>query len=280
MTMPEQESAHDAVGAYALGILDDADASAFEDHLAGCETCAAHLDEFSGMEPMLALLAEAPVPAVAPAPPVPPPGLVALAEARPAAAPAGLPPVATAVTPGPGLLDGLLDEVAAKRAARRRRGMYLVAAAAALIIGGPLAVVAVSGGDGDGDRRSHAHTGSPAKDAFFNDMEDKSAATDTATRVRATVGTEKKGWGTHAVLELRNVKGPLKCSLIAVSRGGEEEVVTSWAVPTWGYGIEGSPRAVSRDPLYVHGGTAMSRADIDRFEVRTSDGKKLVEVDA
>lgn len=63
MTMYEQESVHDAVGAYVLGILDDADASAFEAHLAGCDICATHLEEFSGMEPMLAMLAEAPAPA-------------------------------------------------------------------------------------------------------------------------------------------------------------------------------------------------------------------------
>ncbi|MCF3965355.1 anti-sigma factor family protein, partial [Streptomyces fuscigenes] len=51
---------HDAVGAYVLGVLDEADATAFEEHLAGCELCAARLEEFSGMEPMLALLADGP----------------------------------------------------------------------------------------------------------------------------------------------------------------------------------------------------------------------------
>ncbi|MCA1220415.1 anti-sigma factor family protein, partial [Streptomyces sp. 8L] len=56
----EEGTMHDAVGAYALGVLDDADATAFEEHLAGCELCAARLDEFSGMEPLLALLADGP----------------------------------------------------------------------------------------------------------------------------------------------------------------------------------------------------------------------------
>lgn len=56
---------HDAAGAYVLGILDDTEASAFEEHLAGCPLCAAHLDEFAGMESMLAMLAEA-APAAAP----------------------------------------------------------------------------------------------------------------------------------------------------------------------------------------------------------------------
>ena len=53
-------SEHETVGAYALGILDDAEATAFEAHLAGCEWCAQQLDELAGMEPMLAALADLP----------------------------------------------------------------------------------------------------------------------------------------------------------------------------------------------------------------------------
>lgn len=66
---------HDAAGAYVLGILDETEASAFEEHLAGCALCAAHLDEFAYMEPMLAMLAEAPaaVPGARPVPHVPEP---------------------------------------------------------------------------------------------------------------------------------------------------------------------------------------------------------------
>ncbi len=111
-------------------------------------------------------------------------------------------------------------------------------------------------------------------------MEEKIAATDAVTEVSAAVGMEKKGWGTHTVLELKNVKGPLKCSLIAVSKDGEEETVTSWAVPAWGYGIPDSTHKAAKNPLYVHGGAAMNRSEIDRFEVRTFDGQRLVEVEA
>ncbi|GLF93446.1 zf-HC2 domain-containing protein [Streptomyces yaizuensis] len=276
MTMPEQESVHDAVGAYALGVLDDADASAFEEHLAGCDICAAHLDEFAGMEPMLAMLAEVPPPAATPGLPSNAAGLPGARFGDRAAGPPEPRPVPVVPRPPrPAVLDGLLDEVALKRAARRRRGMLLVAAAAALIIGGPLTVLATTDGD-----PAHKHTGSPARDSFFHDMDEKITATDATTRVKATVGTEKKGWGTHAVLQLENVKGPLKCRLVAVSKTGEEEVVTSWSVPRWGYGIEDSGHRPARDPLYVHGGAAMQRADIDRFEVRTFDGRTLVEVDA
>lgn len=116
---------------------------------------------------------------------------------------------------------------------------WLVAAAAALIIGGPVAAVMATGGG---------------------------------------TSVEPTAWGTHTVLELKNVKGPRKCRLVAVSKTGEEEVVTSWSVPKWGYGIADSTHPTARYPLYVHGGAAMDRADIDHFEARTFDGARLVSV--
>ncbi|MET9801314.1 zf-HC2 domain-containing protein [Streptomyces sp. NPDC006368] len=266
MTTYENESVHDAVGAYVLGILDDAEATAFEAHLAGCDLCAHHLEEFSGMEPMLALLADGPGPSAQP---------VVLPMPDPVRLPGG-PPAR------PPLLDRLVDEVAVKRAQRRRRTRYLVAAAAALIIAGPAAAVVATSGE-EVQRINQAiepHPTSPAEDAFFNHMPEKKSATDATTKVSATVGMEPKGWGTHTVLELKNVKGPLKCNLIAVSKTGEEEVVTSWAVPERGYGIADSPDKMARNPLYVHGGAAMDRDAIDHFEVRTFDGDRLVEVPA
>ncbi|MER6649929.1 zf-HC2 domain-containing protein [Streptomyces sp. NPDC000971] len=257
--LPDEGSAHDAAGAYVLGILDEAEAAAFETHLAGCASCAAHLDEFAGMEPVLAMLAESPaaVPGARPVPHVP-------------------------ERPAPRVLDGLVDEVARKRSQRRRRTRYLVAAAAALVIGGPVVAVTATAGEDSRPRAEAAdpHPTSPAEDAFFHHMPEKKRATDPVTRVEATVGMESKAWGTHTVLRLENVKGPQKCSLVAVSRSGEEEVVTSWSVPTWGYGIEGSAHESARHPLYVHGGAAMARSDIDHFEVRTFDGERLVEIDA
>ncbi|GGP68112.1 anti-sigma factor family protein [Streptomyces melanogenes] len=253
MTTPEYQSEHEAVAAYALGILDDAEATAFEAHLAGCDLCAAELDQLGGMEPLLATLKEFPGPAARPLRPAP-----------------------------PSMSERLIDEVAVQRAKRRRRTTYLVAAAAALIIGGPAIAVVATSDDGGTHQAAPAepHPTSPAEDAFFNHMTQKVAATDATTGVTATVGTEKKGWGTHTVLQLKNVKGPLKCSLIAIGKDGEQETVTTWAVPKWGYGIKDSPHKEAEYPLYVHGGTAMNRDQIDHFEVRTLDGKALVDVPA
>lgn len=251
---------HETVGAYALGILDDAEATAFEAHLATCEWCAQQLDELAGMEPMMAALADLPG--------------------------TGTPAIAESLTakPGPRLSERLVDEVAERRASKRRRNFYLVGTAAALIIGGPFAAVATTGGGGDDDgggRKTEAsqQAASPAESAFAA-MPDRVTATDPATRVSATVALEKKAWGTETVLELKNLKGPQKCSLIAVGKNGERETLTSWTVPDWGYGIPGATTEKGRKPLYVQGGAAFEPNQISHFEVMTFDGKRLVEVDA
>jgi hypothetical protein len=74
------------------------------------------------------------------------------------------------------------------------------------------------------------------------------------------------------------VRGPLACRLVAVGRSGKEETVTTSSVPPSGYGVPGT--ASEDEFLYTEGGAAMNRTDIDRFEVRTVDGKQLVEIDA
>jgi hypothetical protein len=177
------------------------------------------------------------------------------------------------------IAERLVDEVSARRAQKRRRGMYLVAAAAALIIGGPLTVLAVNGGNDSGANPPVAHPASPAK-AAFQVMTDKSSATDAKTKVNAVVAIEPKDWGTHAVLQLKNVTGPEKCSLIAVGKNGERETVTSWSVPEWGYGTPNAKTEEAKQPLYVHGGAAFEPNQIDHFEVMTFSGKRLVEVKA
>lgn len=247
------DNIHETVGAYALGILDDTEATAFEAHLATCEWCGQQLDELAGMEPMLAALADLPAAQ----------GTPAIGESLSA-------------RPSPRLAERLVDEVAQRRAVKRRRGMYLVAAAAALIIGGPLTVMAVGG---DGTKAPAAVAASPAK-AAFQTMSDKVTATDPKTHVKATVALEPKDWGTHAVLQLSNVGGPEKCSLIAVGKNGERETITSWSVPDWGYGQPNAKTEQAKAPLYVHGGAAFKPDQIDHFEVMTFGGKQLVQVKA
>ncbi|MFF3504863.1 anti-sigma factor family protein [Streptomyces sp. NPDC003247] len=248
-------SEHETVGAYALGILDDAEATAFEAHLAGCEWCAQQLDELAGMEPMMAALADLPG--------------------------AGTPAIGESLSarPGPRLVEKLVGEIADRRAQKRRRGFYMIAAAAALIVGGPFVAMATSGGDeGGGTPQVLADAGS-AKTAFET-FTDKVTATDPGTKVTATVATQEKAWGTEAVVELKNVAGPNKCSLIAVGHNGERETIASWSVPEWGYGLPDAKTEQAKNPLYVQGGAALSPDEIDHYEVSTFDGEKLVEVDA
>ncbi|MFJ4789011.1 anti-sigma factor family protein [Streptomyces sp. NPDC088794] len=242
---------HETVGAYALGILDDAEATAFEIHLATCEWCAQQLDELAGMEPMLAALAD-----------LPGTGTPAIGESLSA-------------KPSPRLVEKLVDDVGERRALKRRRSFYMVAAAAALIIAGPLAAIAVNGGDSGGGTSDEA-----GAKAAFTTLSDKVSATDSSTKVKATVAMEKKDWGTWGVVELSNVKGPLKCSLIAVGKNGERETMSTWSVPKWGYGIPNAKTEQAKAPLYAQGGAAFQPNEIDHFEVMTFDGKKLVAVDA
>ncbi|MFI6349550.1 zf-HC2 domain-containing protein [Streptomyces sp. NPDC050560] len=278
-------SVHETVGAYALGILDDAEATAFEEHLADCDRCARDLDDLVGVTPMLAALAGLPdapgqdtapgaargTASAAPGTAAPAPPSTPRATPEPKSAAASVPAVPYEPEPGPGLSEKLFGQVAARRARRRRRTMALVAASAALIIGGPTAVVAITDG-----RRGAAHTAMPSEHAQLRAMPQTLRATDSATKVSATLGLDRKAWGTHAMLELTNVHGPLRCTLVAYAKDGARETLASWAVPKWGYGIANSTYASAKYPLYVHGGASLPPNDIDHFEVRTFDGKRLV----
>ncbi|MFI8089969.1 anti-sigma factor family protein [Streptomyces sp. NPDC086080] len=249
---------HETVGAYALGILDDAEATEFEAHLAACEWCAQQLDELAGMEPMLAALAD-----------LPDTGTPALGESLSA-------------RPSPRVVEKLVDEVAERRARKRRRNFYMVAAAGALIVSGPFVAVAASGGDsesGGGGGTNQTLAANPAKDAF-DKISDKITATDPETQVTATVALEKKLWGTEIVTEVKNVRGKQKCSLIVVGKNGERETANSWSVPGEGYGLPDAKSDKARQPLYVQGGAAFAPNEIDHFQIMTPGGDLLVEVDA
>lgn len=108
---------HRDVGAYALGVLDEAEAFRFEDHLMECPQCAAHVSEFRPAARQLMLYRQA--------------------------TPRSVHPFAS---PGPRLLDKLLGEVATTRRAGRRRWLYAVAAAVVLAAGGPMIAMVTSHG--------------------------------------------------------------------------------------------------------------------------------------
>ncbi|WP_308188966.1 zf-HC2 domain-containing protein [Streptacidiphilus sp. ASG 303] len=246
--MTQAPDRHADVGAYVLGVLGEPDRTLFEEHLRGCARCAAEASALGGLEPVLAEFAEladvraldGALPAVAPAPPV--------REPRPG--PAAPPP----------LLDRPLADVSAARRRTRTRRLLAVAAAAVLVVGGPVVAATVA----SGPRTTAA---APVLSG------EQHTATDTATGVTATVALSPKRWGTEVGLRLSGVRGPLRCSLVAVSRTGEQQVVLNWQVPGSGYGVPGAP-----EPLLVRGGAGMYRPELDRLEVRTGEGGRLVTV--
>jgi hypothetical protein len=109
---------HRDVGAYALGVLDEAEAFRFEDHLMECPRCAAEVTEFGPTTRQLMLYRRA--------------------------TPRTVHPFAG---PGPRLLDRLLGEVAARRRAARRRLLFAVAASVVAALAGPAVAMSVGGGE-------------------------------------------------------------------------------------------------------------------------------------
>jgi anti-sigma factor RsiW len=96
-------TAHTDVGAYSMGLLEEQDKRAFEEHLAGCPACAAELAELS---PMAALLRGAE------------------------------PVIAAGDGPGEGTVTDLIGRRARQQRHRRRWQVALGAAAGIVLIGG------------------------------------------------------------------------------------------------------------------------------------------------
>ncbi|AWW36402.1 MULTISPECIES: zf-HC2 domain-containing protein [Streptomyces] len=208
---------HRDVGAYALGVLNEADAFRFEDHLMECPSCSVQVTEFGPTARQLMLYRRA--------------------------TPRAVHPVAG---PGPRLLDRLLGEVAQRRRAGRRRMLVAVAAAVLCAVAGPGIAIVTD----DGDRSVRV------------------SATDERTGVWAQVTSEDEAWGSQVVLEVKDAAGPRVCRLVAVGRDGSEETVTSWTVPR-----------LDARPNTMQGAAALHPDQIERYEVRTTGGKRLVTLD-
>ncbi|KAB1977676.1 MULTISPECIES: zf-HC2 domain-containing protein [Streptomyces] len=113
---------HRDVGAYALGVLGEAEAFRFEDHLVECAQCTAFVSEYRPATRQLMLYRRS--------------------------TPRSVHPFAA---PGPRLLDKLLGEVATRNRAGRRRLLFALAASVVLAVGGSAMTLAV-GHDSPSDR--------------------------------------------------------------------------------------------------------------------------------
>ncbi|MCI3278019.1 zf-HC2 domain-containing protein [Streptomyces cylindrosporus] len=110
---------HRDVAAYALGVLDEADAFRFEDHLMECARCAAHVTEFGPVTRQLMLYHRA--------------------------TPRFVHPM---TKPGPQLLERLMAAVATRHRAGRRKVLFALAASVAVAVAGPGIAMMAGGGDG------------------------------------------------------------------------------------------------------------------------------------
>jgi anti-sigma factor RsiW len=151
---------HRDVGAYALGVLDEAEAFRFEDHLMECPRCAAHVTEFGPATRQLMLYRRA--------------------------TPRFVHPMAQ---PGPRLLERLVGEVARRRRAGRRRMLYGLAASVVFAVGGP-GVAFMAGHQGDGPMQVAA---TDAKTGVWAQV--RAADTDSGTRVELRI---KDSAGAHS----------------------------------------------------------------------------------
>ena len=223
-------TAHTDVGAYSMGLLEERDRRAFEDHLAGCPACAAELAELS---PMAALLRG-----------------VELGDAASGEPAAG--------RDRGGEVTELLRRRARQQRHRRRWQVALGAAAGIVLIGG---------GIGAGIAVAPQHGNPPAPGVALTGQ--LHSATDPGTGVAGTVGLVAKAWGTQVTLDLSKVRGPAECELVAVSRTGERRVVMGWLVPAPGDGVPGHPaHLVIRGGTSIPR-SDLARVDVDVVNGRT-----------
>jgi hypothetical protein len=224
---------HEDVAAYALGLLSEEERHEFERHLDGCRSCAVEVGTFAAMGELIR----------------------------------GVDPDDLHLAPPGPEVESLVVRRAAKE--RRSRAVHrtIMSAAAALLVafGAFLAVNQATGTPNPDSVHS------PARALLMTGR--TYAVSDTTTGVSGIVGVEDKGWGTHVALELRGVKGPLTCRLLAVGDDGRSETVASWGVPDKGYGVPGAP-----DPLLLHGGTSLPQSELNHFTIETLDGRILATV--
>jgi hypothetical protein len=227
---------HMDVGAYALGVLSDWEASRFEMHLAGCAACARELEELTLVSSLLSHVDG---------------NSISVVEeyGRDGRA-----------------FDRMLNVVSMeRRRARTRRVMSMAAAFVLVAAGITYGLVGVSpfnGGGGASGVQGQPPTGR------VQPLEVPNEATDKATGAHAKVWLKQDAWGTGVTLKLDHVKGPHTCQLVAVSKSGGSEPVMSWTVGPAGYGSS----MAKPDPLTISGSTAMKRSDIVSFEIRVTDG--------
>jgi predicted anti-sigma-YlaC factor YlaD len=145
------------------------------------------------------------------------------------------------------MLEKLLDRVSTERRGTSRRLQVLAAAAAIVLV----VVAGVTGWS-----------------QFSGKQQDKLTtvtALNNATNVKATISYKPASSGTWAKVQLTGVEAGARCKLVAVGKGGEQQVASSW-------------QATYEGEAEVTGEVALPPQQIARFEVVTLEGHELVSV--
>jgi len=243
---------HFDVASYALGVLDERDASRFEDHLIDCPSCAIELES---LLPVVDILSDVDADA-----------LVATEQSRRD----GL------------MLKTMIGEV--KRERRRANSRRLYSLAAAVVVFAMLSIGALFAGGrwlGTSDNQSPSQQARSSKQLDPLPFLEGGTAiggaklpgehltgTDPRSGVTADVGLEPKDWGTQVSFAVANIKGPLVCRLVVVRTDGASEVLSTWKVGEKGWGTAAQP-----DPLLLQAVTALPREDIAHLQIQAVDSK-------
>lgn len=233
--------AHDDA-AYVLGALSPGERLDFERHLPGCDACSGSIRALAGM-----------------------PGLLDLADAGVLEHPPVDPPLPATLLPS---LARAVDTRV------RRRSVVIAAAAAAVAAIAGLGIPMVL--DRDEAPTTSGPASGPATSTPANDVETLAMSPLGESPIQATVGLEPVTWGTRMLLTctydtawVHDVQLPDEVDylLFVTTREGRIEQVGSW-------------RSVDGTTMRVPAATSVTRDDIRTVEVRTSDGRVVLRLDA
>ncbi|WP_157749698.1 hypothetical protein [Jatrophihabitans sp. GAS493] len=157
------------------------------------------------------------------------------------------------------ILPRTLAALRSQRAHTRRRRVLGVAAAAAVLV--------VGGGIAGGEVNSHRHVASAEIAAGPGSQTRTAHDLVSGVSIVATL-TPEHGFSRVNAL-VADEPGNAHCELIAVSRSGEQQVVSSWAVAPGGSGSRGTQ---------VEGSAAIPLSDVGQLQVRTLFGTHIVTV--
>ncbi len=263
----------DNAAAYVLGVLDADETVAFENHLAGCDLCAAEVESLlptalslgeispNQANVMHIIYSADPVEAAPPAVesgngrPAAFPRLTAAVGSATAAVRRRLAPTRASHRRGPNARHGRPDPLAPRR---RRQGLLAVTGAAGVVLAFMLGTQFSAGSD--------TPQGGPSQPATTSPEVPSTASldvTDARTGVHAVLAIADAPWGSQLWLTLDKVRGPLRCELVAIGWNGSATPIATWRVPVPGYGIDEAP-----EPLTIQATTAALLRDVREFVIR------------